>query len=52
MLKELEAATEELPMKEMTEATAREELTQAIHHYEKDPCNTSRALPALPTFSV
>lgn len=52
-LKEPEGAAEDLALKEMTEATAREEeLRKAKRHDREKLCNISRALAVLASASV
>ncbi|CAN6337437.1 unnamed protein product [Urochloa humidicola] len=50
-LKEQEAAEEDLALKEMTDATAREELRKAKEHDKEKLCNISRALAVLASAS-
>ncbi|RCV17465.1 hypothetical protein SETIT_3G222000v2 [Setaria italica] len=50
-LKEREAAEEDLALKEMTDATAREELRKAKEHDKEKLCNISRALAVLASAS-
>jgi len=51
-LKEPEGAAEDLALKEMTEATAREELRKAKQHDREKLCNIGRALAVLASASV
>ena len=52
-LKEPEGAAEDLALKEMTDATAREEeLRKAKEHDKEKLCNISRALAVLASASV
>ena len=51
-LKEPEAAEEDVALKEMIDATAREELRKAKEHDKEKLCNISRALAVLASASV
>jgi LETM1 and EF-hand domain-containing protein 1, mitochondrial len=51
-MKEPETAEEDLALKEMTDATAREELRKAKEHDKEKLCNISRALAVLASASV
>lgn len=51
-LKEPEAAEEDLTLKEMTDATAREEPRKAKEHDKEKLCNIRRALAVLASASI